>query len=856
MESKSYEVFGKYILLEKLAAGGMAEVFLARSPGAGGIGKFVAVKRILPQFSDSPEFIDMFKDEAKIAINLSHSNIVSIYEFGVEKGQFFLVMDYVEGRNLRQILNKMKKSNTQFSIDQIVYVCKEVAAGLDHAHRCLDGTTGKPLNITHRDMSPQNVMVSYEGEVKIVDFGIAKAESQLETTRAGTLKGKFGYMSPEQAEGQPVDLRTDIFSMGTVLWELLANDRLFIANNEINTLRKIRDCQIPSLRKINPNIHAELERIVHKALARDRNLRYQTSAAMHRDLNRYLNRQFPDFSPHDFSVFVKTLFADEILETRRRLIEYAKVNFDSLGVQIPLDEEPSRRVVTGPAPAKNKANGPRLQNLPDPGKIVPVHLADATGTETETESESESSSRPNTFSNSNIDFTNERDAGTNAFKIKESTKVDAPPQNAPSAQSEAELLAKKKLKDNLQALVQKASTSGKTAPPTPDHRGGNQMRGGVRIIGQRPSSPNGASSQDPNYGGIDENALAEVMRLQQGQEINGQRPTDPGRGGEGQYQQQHPEPMALDPEAEEKDPSSFNQYSSYSLSRYTSTASMEGAASGKRGFGLLMGAVVGLLIYAFAVKFYPNQMSPVMNLTEPILGSLHKALGSGDIQLSSGTDTLKNPEQPPVAATTPPTPPPVHPVRPPTPPQPEGTKVALVPTNPTPTVPDLQPLSPDDPLEIIGKGGQAELLITSTPSGAEIYLNAVNTGKVTPSKITVPSTEKFLITLKRTGYIDYERKDLLRSETGRKLAATLQKALVGYLNIDVIPPRAVKVFVNGQRLSGEMLPIYNYAVPAETWVVVRAVDPLSALDAEEKVFLSRDQKKSVTLYLKKAGRNK
>ncbi len=327
--SHSFESFGKYVLLEKLATGGMAEVFLARGSGAGGIGKFFAVKRILPQYADSPEFIEMFKDEAKIAINLSHSNIVSIHEFGVEKGQFFLVMDYVEGRNLRQILNKMKKSGLQFSIDQIIYIIKEVGAGLDHAHRCIDGTTGKPLNITHRDMSPQNVMVSFEGETKIVDFGIAKAESQIETTRAGTLKGKFGYMSPEQAEGQPVDLRTDIFSLGIVLWELLANDRLFVANNEINTLRKIRDCQIPSLRKINPNIHTELERIVQKSLARDRNLRYQTGAALHRDLNRFLNRQYPDFSPQDFAVFIKSVFADEILSLRKRLVEYAKMNLGS-----------------------------------------------------------------------------------------------------------------------------------------------------------------------------------------------------------------------------------------------------------------------------------------------------------------------------------------------------------------------------------------------------------------------------------------------------------------------------------------------------------------------------------------------
>ncbi len=333
------------MLLEKLATGGMAEVFLARGTGTAGIGKFFAIKRILPQYADSPEFIEMFKDEAKIAINLNHSNIVSIHEFGVENGQFYLVMDYVEGRNLRQILNKMKKTALQFSADQIVYMIKEVGGGLDHAHRCIDGSTGKPLNITHRDISPQNLMMSFEGEVKIVDFGIAKAESQLETTRAGTLKGKFGYMSPEQAEGQPVDLRTDIFSLGIVMWELLANDRLFFANNEANTLRKIRDCQIPSLRKVNPNIHPEIERVVQKALARDRNLRYQTGAALHRDLNRFLNRQYPDFSAQDFSVFIKSVFADEILSLRKRLVEYSKINLGNTTVASTLPSRPPDHTV-------------------------------------------------------------------------------------------------------------------------------------------------------------------------------------------------------------------------------------------------------------------------------------------------------------------------------------------------------------------------------------------------------------------------------------------------------------------------------------------------------------------------------
>ena len=217
------ELFGKYLLLEKIAMGGMAEVFLAKSAGIQGIGKFLAMKRILPQYSANEDFINMFTEEAKICVNLSHSNIAKIYEFGMEQGQFFIVMELIEGKNLRQILSRLGKENRQgFSVDQAVYIAKEIAAGLDNAHRCLDDSSGKPLNIIHRDMSPQNIMVSFEGEIKVVDFGIAKAEGEKEETKAGTLKGKFSYMSPEQASGERIDLRTDIYSLGIVLWELLA----------------------------------------------------------------------------------------------------------------------------------------------------------------------------------------------------------------------------------------------------------------------------------------------------------------------------------------------------------------------------------------------------------------------------------------------------------------------------------------------------------------------------------------------------------------------------------------------------------------------------------------------------------
>jgi serine/threonine-protein kinase len=206
-------------------------------------------------------------------------------------------------------------------------------------------------------MSPQNIMVSFEGEVKIIDFGIAKAETQIEETKAGTLKGKFGYMSPEQADGMSVDLRTDIFSLGIVLWELLAYDRLFTASNEAAILRKIRECQIPSIRKINPSVPPELERIVNKALQKDKGLRYQTAAAMHRDLNRFLNTQYPEFTPHDFSVFVKNTFVNSYQDQKRKLVEFSKIQSDNI---------PQSTKIAAPMPPPSSIPKDDMNDIPSP----------------------------------------------------------------------------------------------------------------------------------------------------------------------------------------------------------------------------------------------------------------------------------------------------------------------------------------------------------------------------------------------------------------------------------------------------------------------------------------------------------
>lgn len=358
--SQSPEFFGKFILLERLATGGMAEVYLAKSTGAENVAKFVAVKRILPHLSQNNEFIKMFKEEAKIAVNLSHRNIVSIFEFGEERKQFFLVMEYVQGQNLRQMLNRARERSVRMEPQHALYVISEVARGLDHAHKTFDRNTGRPLNIIHRDISPQNIMISYDGDVKIVDFGIAKAESKIETTQAGTLKGKFSYMSPEQAEGHELDQRSDVFSLGIVLWELLTNERLFANNDERMILRRVREGDVPPVRRINPNISTELERIAAKALARDKNLRYQNANELHRDLNSYLNRQFPDFSSQDLANLISSLFDRETLEIRRRLVEYAKIRMTPEG------EVTNTATATATATATETATGGTEDHAIDP----------------------------------------------------------------------------------------------------------------------------------------------------------------------------------------------------------------------------------------------------------------------------------------------------------------------------------------------------------------------------------------------------------------------------------------------------------------------------------------------------------
>jgi serine/threonine-protein kinase len=300
------------------ALGGMAEVYRAKASGAGGFEKQLAIKRILPSYSSNDEFRKMFEYEARLSSLLTHANIVQIYDFVKSGETYLLAMEYVDGKNLRQFVNKCKKLNINVPLEIGIYIMNEVCKGLDYAHSKKEELTGKPLNIIHRDMSPQNVMLSYEGAVKIVDFGIAKAKDRVDETRSGVIKGKFGYMSPEQANGDPIDHRTDIFSTGIILHELLTNKRLFSADGDMATLRLIQECIVASPRKTNPKISVELEKISMKALSKDVKLRFQNAGDFHKVLMEFLNRHYPSLGQKDIANFLQKVFQEEIVKEKKR----------------------------------------------------------------------------------------------------------------------------------------------------------------------------------------------------------------------------------------------------------------------------------------------------------------------------------------------------------------------------------------------------------------------------------------------------------------------------------------------------------------------------------------------------------
>jgi eukaryotic-like serine/threonine-protein kinase len=308
----------RYKVLERIAAGGMAEVFRAESAGLEGFKKLVAIKRVLPHLSEKKQFIGMFLDEARVCAHLSHSNCVQVFDIGVGDNTYFIVMEFVDGSDLKGVIEHRKKVNQPFPVEEACLICVRICEGLAYAHELVD-SKGQNLHIVHRDMSPPNVLITRFGEVKIVDFGLAKANSQLEKSEPGIIKGKFSYLSPEVAQGMPVDGRTDIFAVGIMLWEMLAGRRLFLGDSDLETVRLVQKAEIPPLRQYNPKVTPELERVIQKGLAADPAKRYQTARDFGRDLNKIMFHLGRAVSSFEISQLVLPIWRERLQKKRDKV---------------------------------------------------------------------------------------------------------------------------------------------------------------------------------------------------------------------------------------------------------------------------------------------------------------------------------------------------------------------------------------------------------------------------------------------------------------------------------------------------------------------------------------------------------
>lgn len=310
---------GPYELLKPLAAGGMAEVFLARSTSSFNNGKIVALKRTLPDYLDSQELCDMFLEEIRVGASLNHQNIVQVCDFGQTDNQAFLVMEYIHGLPLRELIATLRDKDECLPLPFILYIVKKIAEALEYAYNVQDPTTGDPMQLIHRDISPQNVMITYEGEVKVIDFGIAKAAAVSGNTQHGTVKGKLAYMSPEQIQREVVDHRSDLFSLGIIFWELLANRRFFAGKTPVEVKHMVRAYRFHML-DFNENENLRmLEPVLSRLLHHDKNKRYTKAKDFGQDLQLILNKSFPNFSSLEFAVYLKNLFFEKYERSMREM---------------------------------------------------------------------------------------------------------------------------------------------------------------------------------------------------------------------------------------------------------------------------------------------------------------------------------------------------------------------------------------------------------------------------------------------------------------------------------------------------------------------------------------------------------
>jgi len=302
----------RYRVTDKIDAGGMAEVYRGIAESAvGGLKKAIAIKKILPSLTKNKKFVSMFLDEARVSMYLQHANIVGVFDIGMADTSYFIVMEFVDGGNLKTIIESLRRQGKRFPVAHCLYVMMEVCKGLHYAHEATDPETNRVLNIVHRDISPPNILISKRGEVKLVDFGLAKATSQIESTDPGVVKGKFSYLSPEAASGKEVDRRADIFAVGILLYELLTGKRLFYGETDYQTVELVRQGKVPPISAQNAEVMPELEEIIRKALARDLSMRYQSAADLQDAIAQYLFSQRLKVTSRDIEQLVQTCLQEK-----------------------------------------------------------------------------------------------------------------------------------------------------------------------------------------------------------------------------------------------------------------------------------------------------------------------------------------------------------------------------------------------------------------------------------------------------------------------------------------------------------------------------------------------------------------
>ena len=363
--------FGKYFLLEKIATGGMAEIYKAMYRAGGDFEKTLVIKRILPHLATDQEFVAMFRDEAKLTVRLNHANIVQVFDFSRQGDDHFLAMEYVQGQNLRQVMRRCQELGATVPIPFALYVCMEVCKGLQYAHTRKDDND-EPLGVIHRDITPSNILLSYDGEVKVADFGIAKAASRQGGTQAGMIKGKASYLSPEQVAGKEVvDHRADVFSLGAVLWELLVGRKLFSGDNDFEIMNKISEAEVTPPSKMNASVPSRIDLVAKMALEHDRLKRYPNAASFQKDLSRLLLEFGGSVTTTDIGGFLQRLFKVEIdaekeasKSMRRLVVDVAKIESAAnegatLVAPEPVDRNtepnPGGRRLPAPAPPANRA---------------------------------------------------------------------------------------------------------------------------------------------------------------------------------------------------------------------------------------------------------------------------------------------------------------------------------------------------------------------------------------------------------------------------------------------------------------------------------------------------------------------